>query len=228
MKRLEAVDLVKRYGVGDSSVSAVDGVSLSVSAGESLAVTGASGSGKSTLLSLLAALERPDSGAVRVEGQDLGPLSETALAAFRGRKLGIVFQSFRLLPHLTALENVRVPLDLAGLPRADQQAREWLDKVGLGARAGHLPAQLSGGEQQRVALARALAPQPAVLLADEPTGNLDTKNGAIVEKLLFDLSKKQKTALLIVTHDAKLARKADRVLPMKDGRLAKVPARRRQ
>jgi putative ABC transport system ATP-binding protein len=225
--RLEARALTKRFDSGASQVLAVDGVDLTLAAGERVAVTGASGSGKSTLLSLLAALERPDSGEVLLEGTALGPLGESALARLRGRRIGIVFQSFRLLPQLSALENVRVPLELAGLPGADAEARDWLERVGLGARAAHLPAQLSGGEQQRVALARALAPRPAVLLADEPTGNLDSRNGALIESLLLKLSRDNGASLLIVTHDARLASKTDRVLPMKDGRIQAAPRRRK-
>lgn len=220
MIRLQAHSLSKRFASGEAKVSAVAGVSLEVQAGKSLAITGTSGSGKSTLLSLLAGLERPDSGRVLVEGQDLTAMSEAELSLFRGRRMGIVFQSFRLLPQLTALENVRLPLDLADLPDADQRARQWLAEVGLEGRGSHLPSQLSGGEQQRVALARALVVEPAVLLADEPTGNLDTKNGALVEKLLFRMAKKQGAALILVTHDARLARRANRALAMKDGSLA--------
>jgi putative ABC transport system ATP-binding protein len=220
--RLQAEGLSKRFTTGHSKVSAVSQVSLSVKAGETLAITGASGSGKSTLLSLLAGLERPDSGKVKVEGQDLTVMSEAQLALFRGRRMGIVFQSFRLLPQLSALENVRIPLDLAGIGRADERAAHWLAEVGLHGRGLHLPGQLSGGEQQRVALARALAIEPAVLLADEPTGNLDTKNGALVEKLLFKMAKAQGAALILVTHDAKLARRAHRILPMKDGKLGRA------
>jgi putative ABC transport system ATP-binding protein len=219
--RLRAESLSKRFKSGESPVSAVVDVSLTVQAGESLAITGASGSGKSTLLSLLAGLERPDLGRVLVEGQDLTAMDESQLALFRGRRMGIVFQSFRLLPQLSALENVRLPLDLAGSEKADERAQRWLEEVGLQGRGTHLPAQLSGGEQQRTALARALAVEPAVLLADEPTGNLDTKNGALVEKLIFQMAKAQGAALILVTHDARLARKAHRVLAMKDGKLAK-------
>lgn len=225
--RLRAQGLCKRFGAGESRVSAIEDVSLSLQPGERVAVTGASGSGKSTLLSLLAALERPDEGEVYLDGQALGPLNEGALAALRGRSMGIVFQSYRLLPHLSALENVRVPLELARRPDAEAQARAFLDRVGLTERAGHLPAQLSGGEQQRVALARALAPEPGLLLADEPTGNLDSKNGALVESLLLRLSREQGASLLIVTHDAHLARKTDRALRMKDGRLLGAAKARR-
>ena len=220
--RLQAIGLVKRFGLGQASIRAVDGVSLAVAAGERLAITGASGSGKSTLLSLLAVLERPDLGEVRLDGEPISTLAEAPLAALRGRRMGIVFQSFRLLPQLSALENVRLPLDLAGLGQAAAQAQaaRWLERVGLAGRAGHKPSELSGGEQQRVALARALAPEPGLLLADEPSGNLDSKNGALVGSLLFGLAREQGAALVLVTHDAALARKADRVLAMKDGRLA--------
>ncbi len=221
MNRLQAESLSKRFSSGEAKVAAVSEVSLGVKAGESLAITGASGSGKSTLLALLAGLERPDSGRVLVEGQDLTAMDEARLALFRGRRMGIVFQSFRLLPQLTALENVSLPLDLADAKDAAKRAEHWLAKVGLQGRGKHLPSQLSGGEQQRVALARALAIEPAVLLADEPTGNLDTKNGALVEKLIFQQAKEQGAALILVTHDARLARKAQRVLAMKDGKLTK-------
>jgi putative ABC transport system ATP-binding protein len=220
--RLHAQGLSKGFASGTAKVSAVSQVSLSVKAGESLAITGASGSGKSTLLSLLAGLERPDHGKVIVEGEDLTAMSEAQLALFRGRRMGIVFQSFRLLPQLSALENVRLPLDLAGVEAAEARALHWLAQVGLQDRAAHLPSQLSGGEQQRVALARALAVEPAVLLADEPTGNLDTKNGALVQSLIFGQAKALGAALILVTHDARLARKAHRVLAMKDGRMAKA------
>lgn len=221
MIRLQAQHLSKRFSSGSSNVAAVSDVSLTLQAGETLAITGASGSGKSTLLSLLAGLEHPDSGSVTVEGNNLTSMNETQLAVFRGQRMGIVFQSFRLLPQLSALENVRIPLDLAGLDRANERALHWLAEVGMQARAQHLPSQLSGGEQQRIALARALVVEPAVLLADEPTGNLDSKNGSLVEKLLFKMAKAQKTALILVTHDARLARKANRMLPMKDGKLAR-------
>lgn len=219
MKRLEALSLTKYFGPPSARVLAVDGVTLGLEAGERVAIMGASGSGKSTLLSLLALLERPDQGQVLLEGRRLDVLGEAPLAALRGRKIGIVFQSFRLLPHLSALENVRVPLDLAGVPDADSKALAWLQRVGLQERMGHLPSQLSGGEQQRVALARALVHEPAVVLADEPSGNLDSTNGAQVADLLFGLSREQGASLLLVTHDAALASRADRVLPMKDGRL---------
>jgi putative ABC transport system ATP-binding protein len=219
MRRLEALGLSKAFGPDSARVLAVDGVSLSLDAGERVAITGASGSGKSTLLALLALLERPDQGQVLLDGRRLDRLPEGPLAALRGRGMGIVFQSFRLLAHLNALENVRVPLDLAGIADADAKARDWLERVGLKDRAGHYPAQLSGGEQQRVALARALVHAPAVILADEPSGNLDSANGARVADLLFGLAREQGASLLLVTHDAALASRADRLLAMKDGRL---------
>ena len=224
MMRLKATDLSKGYGSGQSRVLAVDGVSLEVAAGERLALTGASGSGKSTLLSLLAVLERPDAGSVSLDGETISTLPEAPLAALRGGRIGIVFQSFRLLPQLTALENVRLPLDLAGATDAGPRALRWLERVGLKARGSHLPGELSGGEQQRAALARALVSQPGLILADEPTGNLDSRNGALVGGLLFGLAREQGAALVLVTHETALARKADRVIVMKDGR---VPGRRR-
>jgi putative ABC transport system ATP-binding protein len=220
--RLQAQSLSKRFQSGLSAVPAVVDASLGVKAGESLAITGASGSGKSTLLSLLAGLERPDEGRVLVEGEELTAMDESALALFRGRRMGIIFQSFRLLPQLSALENIRLPLDLAHAEGAQERALQWLEEVGLQDRGAHLPSQLSGGEQQRVALARALVVKPAVLLADEPTGNLDTKNGAMVERLIFQMAKAQGAALVLVTHDARLARKAHRALAMKDGKLARA------
>jgi putative ABC transport system ATP-binding protein len=212
---LETRGLSKRFG----DLTVLHEVSLKVARGESLAVMGPSGSGKSTLLGLLAGLEAPSAGSVLVEGTDITGMDEERLAAFRGRRMGFIFQSYRLLPTLSALENVRVPLDLAGDRRAEEKARAWLDKVGLAPRLKHLPGQLSGGEQQRVALARALAPEPAILLADEPTGNLDSRNGALVEDLLFGLVKSSGASMVLVTHDARVARKARRVVHFKDGRV---------
>jgi putative ABC transport system ATP-binding protein len=208
--------LGKRFG----ALRVLEGVSIRVSRGESVAVTGPSGSGKSTLLGLLAGLEEPSEGEVFLEGQSITAMDEERLAAFRGKHIGFVFQSFRLLPTLSALENVRVPLDLAGRKGSGDLAMEWLRRVGLEKRSAHLPGQLSGGEQQRVALARALAPKPSVLLADEPTGNLDSKTGAEMKALLFSLVKKSGSALVLVTHDLALARSADRVIRFKDGRIA--------
>jgi putative ABC transport system ATP-binding protein len=212
---LQTRDLGMRFG----SLSVLSGVNLKVARGESLAVTGPSGSGKSTLLGLLAGLEAPSSGSVWLEGENISVMEEERLAAFRGRHIGFVFQSYRLLPTLSALENVRVPLDLAGAGDSEAQSLAWLDRVGLSERAHHLPGQLSGGEQQRVALARALAPRPSLILADEPTGNLDTKNGAAMQALLFALLKSSGASMVMVTHDPALARAADRVIRFKDGKI---------
>jgi putative ABC transport system ATP-binding protein len=212
---LETRKLSKRF----ANLKVLENINLKVHQGERLAITGPSGSGKSTLLGILAGLEAPSEGEVLVEGQALGPLNEEALAAFRGRRIGFVFQSFRLLPTLSAVENVRVPLELAGRRDAEAVAVTWLERVGLKDRLTHLPAQLSGGEQQRVALARAMAPEPAIILADEPTGNLDSKHGKLMKELLFGLLRRQKATLVLVTHDEKLAREMDRILRMQDGRI---------
>jgi len=199
-------------------------ISLSVAPGERLGLTGPSGSGKSSLLMLMGGLERATAGEIHVAGQALGPLSEDALARFRRDRLSVVFQSFHLIPTMTALENVATPLELAGHKDAFPRAREALAEVGLAARAGHYPAELSGGEQQRVALARAIVPRPALLLADEPTGNLDSATGAKIIELLFDLSARHGTTLVLVTHDATLAARCGRVVHLVDGRLAAADA----
>ena len=218
---LRAESLVKQFGRGAAAVRAVDAVSLSVAPGECVAVTGSSGCGKSTLLGLLAGLERADAGEVWWGDDAIAGLDEAALARLRGHRVGLVFQSYRLLPHLSALDNVALPLELAGRADARVRAMEALDQIDLGGRAAHRPAELSGGEQQRVALARALVAQPAVLLADEPTGSLDSRNGKRLGALLLAAARRHKTALLLVTHDPALARLADRALPMKDGRLGR-------
>jgi putative ABC transport system ATP-binding protein len=208
--------------VGERSPDALDivrGMSLAVAAGESVGIVGPSGSGKTSLLMLLAGLERPTRGHVLVDGIDLASLDEDERARFRGRRIGIVFQSFHLIPTMTALENVAVPLELAGREGAFETAEAALRQVGLGHRLGHLPGQLSGGEQQRVALARAFAPRPALLLADEPTGNLDVRTGESVQALLFELQRLQGTALLLITHDPALAARCDRQLVVLDGQL---------
>jgi putative ABC transport system ATP-binding protein len=215
--RLEAVDL--SLGEGASRVHILRGLSLDVARGEAVGLVGPSGSGKSTLLMTLAGLERVDSGRVQIDGEDLGALNEDELARFRGRRIGIVFQSFHLIPTMTALENVAVPLELAGVSRAFETAKAELDAVGLGARLGHYPAQLSGGEQQRVALARALAPSPAILVADEPTGNLDEGTGGQIVDLLFALKRERGATLVLVTHDMNLARKCDRMVRIRAGRI---------
>ena len=203
----------------------LSGVSLSVGRGESVAVVGASGSGKSTLLGLLAGLDVPTSGRVRIMDEDLSCMDEDARAALRGRLIGFVFQSFQLLPALTALENVMLPLELADRADAREVATHWLSRVGLAARASHYPRQLSGGEQQRVALARAFAPAPALLLADEPTGNLDAATGAAVIDQMFTLNRESGTTLLLVTHDEALARRCTRTLRMRAGTLGEAGMR---
>ena len=218
---LEVAHISKRYAVEAGELTVLDDVSFRVTAGERVAIVGPSGSGKSTLLGLMAGLDTPSAGSIAVEGSDLASLSSSALAAFRGARMGFVFQSYRLLPTLTAIENVRVPLELAGLRDADATARRWLERVGLGARAAHLPGRLSGGEQQRVALARALAPSPALLFADEPTGNLDSRTGGAMTDLLFQLVAEHRATLVLVTHDQALAARAGRIIELRDGRLVR-------
>jgi putative ABC transport system ATP-binding protein len=200
-------------------VDVLKGVTLSVAKGESVGLVGPSGSGKSSLLMLMGGLERATSGTVTALGQDLGAMDEDALARFRRGNMGIVFQSFHLIPTMTALENVAIPLELAGVPDAFARARAELEAMGLGARVGHYPAQLSGGEQQRVALARAAAPRPAILLADEPTGNLDGVTGATIIELLFGLRDRHGATLILVTHAPELAARCDRVVRLLDGRI---------
>ncbi len=199
-------------------VPVLRGVDLAVAAGEAVAVVGRSGAGKSTLLAVVAGIERPDRGLVRVAGVDLATLDEDALARFRRRHVGLLFQNFHLIDGLTAEENVALPLELEGRDDARRRARDLLGEVGLADRTRHRPAQLSGGEQQRVALARALALDPPLVLADEPTGNLDEETGARVLDLLFDLRARRGTALVLVTHDRELARRCDRVVRLEAGR----------
>ncbi len=217
---LEVRGLGRRVRGDDGAELAIlDDVSFDIRPGEAVAIVGASGSGKSTLLGLLAGLDQPSSGSVRLRGQDLFSLTEDGRAALRGEALGFVFQSFQLLPALTALENVMLPLELAGRPDARTEAEHWLDRVGLGKRKGHYPRQLSGGEQQRVAVARAFAPRPALVLADEPTGNLDATTGQAIIELMFALNAQSATTLVLVTHDSGLAGRCDRVLSLGAGRL---------
>jgi len=197
----------------------LSGVSFEVDSGEAVAIVGVSGSGKSTLLGLLAGLDTPSSGAVRIDGHDLNALDEDGRAALRGRMIGFVFQSFQLLPAMTALENVMLPLELAGAEGAEDAARAMLARVGLADRAHHYPKQLSGGEQQRVAIARAFVKRPRLLFADEPTGNLDSETGAQVIDLLFELNRESGATLLLVTHDEALTRRCSRVLRLAAGRL---------
>jgi putative ABC transport system ATP-binding protein len=206
-------------GDGASSVHVLKSVSLEIAAGEPVGVVGPSGSGKSTLLMVTAGLERVDSGMVTVAGTRLDTMSEDEVAAFRGRTIGIVFQSFHLIPNMTALENVAVPLELAGRSDAFAVARRELEAVGLGERLSHYPGALSGGEQQRVAIARALAPDPRILIADEPTGNLDQKTGRQVADLLFAKQRERNMTLLLVTHDPALAERCGRQVRMRSGRI---------
>lgn len=210
-------------GHGASRVHILKGVDLAITAGQSVGIVGPSGSGKSTLLMVMAGLERSDSGRVVVAGADLGALDESALARFRGRKIGIVFQSFHLIPTMTALENVAVPLELQGADAPFRTAETELATVGLGGRTGHYPAELSGGEQQRVAIARALATNPAILIADEPTGNLDEATGRQIADLMFETAAARGTTLVLVSHDADLAARCDRVIEMHSGTIGAQP-----
>ncbi|MDO9451001.1 MAG: ABC transporter ATP-binding protein [Rugosibacter sp.] len=204
---------------GMSTLSILHDISFTVEAGEAVAIVGASGSGKSTLLGLMAGLDVPTAGSVRLLDEDIGALDEDARAALRGRVLGFVFQSFQLLPALTALENAMLPLELAGQSDARAQAEAMLVRVGLGARLAHYPKHLSGGEQQRVALARAFAMRPQLLLADEPTGNLDAATGAQIIDLMFAMNAEAGTTLVLVTHDSQLAERCGRTLRLAEGRL---------
>jgi len=216
---LKAENLSKQVSSPEGALTIVDDVSLEIRAGESVAVSGPSGAGKSTLLALLAGLDLPTRGRVLLEGQDLTALDEDGRARLRAQRVGFVFQAFHLIPALTALENVMLPLELAGRADARRAAAETLDDVGLKERTGHYPRQLSGGEQQRVAIARAFVTRPAVLFADEPTGNLDTTTGARVGELLFELNAHAHTTLVLVTHDRELAARCARVLRMEAGRV---------
>ncbi|AWZ21253.1 putative transporter subunit: ATP-binding component of ABC superfamily [Roseovarius sp. EC-HK134] len=200
-------------------VRILHGISLDVHKGETLGLIGPSGSGKSSLLMLMGGLERATSGRITALGQDLSAMNEDQLARLRRENFGVVFQSFHLIPTMTALENVATPLELSGVADAHGRAQEELSTVGLAARAGHYPSQLSGGEQQRVALARAAAPRPAIILADEPTGNLDSTTGASIIDLLFGLRDRHGATLVLVTHDPELAARCDRVISLRDGRV---------
>jgi len=209
-----------RLGSGAAEVHALRGISLSVPRGSSVSLVGPSGSGKSTLLMVMAGLERPSAGRIVVAGESLTLRDEDWLARLRGREIGIVFQSFHLIPNMTALENVAVPLELAGAADAFARAERELAAIGLDDRLAHYPAQLSGGEQQRVAIARALAPGPSILLADEPTGNLDAANGAMIANLLFQAQRERGTTLVLVTHDLALAARSGRMVHLHSGRIA--------
>ncbi len=214
---LHDVDL--SLGRGAARVHILKGISLGIGRGEAVGLVGPSGSGKSTLLMTMAGLERPDTGRVVVDGTDLSGLDEDGLARFRGRRIGIVFQAFNLIPTMTALENVALPLELAGEADAFRRAEAEMRLVGLGERLHHYPAQLSGGEQQRVAIARAIVPSPAILVADEPTGNLDETTGESIVDLLFALKRDRGATLVLITHDLNLARRCDRMVRLRSGRV---------
>ncbi len=216
--------LSMHYMMGAARIDVLRGVDLHIAAGQSVAIAGPSGSGKTSLLLLLAGLERPGAGSVRVDGVDLDALDRDALADLRRDRIGIVFQSFHLLPSLNALDNVALPLQIAGRTDAYPKAREQLRRVGLAPRMDHYPSQLSGGEQQRVAIARALVHSPGLLLADEPTGNLDDHTGEVIRDLLFELNHDAGTTLVLVTHDLAFAARCDRVLQLHDGRLHETTA----
>ncbi len=217
-----ARDLTKVYVMGDNEVRALDGVSFTVHPGEYVAVIGPSGSGKSTLMNILGGLDRPDGGSYVFEGEDVERMDDDALASFRNRKIGFVFQSFQLLPRLNAQANVELPMIYGGIAKAQrsERAKRLLDMVGLGARGDHRPTQLSGGQQQRVALARALVTEPSLLLADEPTGALDSRTGAEVLGIFDDLNK-QGVTIVVVTHDHDVAAHARRVIEMRDGKIVR-------
>ena len=226
---IEAEDVRRKYSLGGAEVAALNGVSLRIAAGEYVAITGPSGSGKSTLMHLLGCLDRPTSGVLRIGGRDISKLGDTELAELRNTMIGFVFQSFQLLPRATAVDNVALPLVYRGVGRAERRRRAVaaLESVNLGHRLGHRPLQLSGGEQQRVAIARALVGEPPVLLADEPTGNLDTANGAEVMTILEKLNTERAVAVVLVTHEAEIADRAGRLIRVRDGLIVEDRARQR-
>ncbi|WP_316858429.1 ABC transporter ATP-binding protein [uncultured Cohaesibacter sp.] len=216
-------DVYLSLGLGQSRVDILRGIDLDIERGQSVGLVGPSGSGKSTLLMVMAGLERADRGQVLVERNDLLGMNEDDLARFRGARIGIIFQSFHLVPTMTALENTAIPLELAGQRDAFEIAKGELEAVGLGHRTHHYPAELSGGEQQRVAIARALAPRPSILIADEPTGNLDSDTGREISDLMFRLHKERAMTLMLVTHDANLADRCERVVRLRSGQLVESP-----
>jgi len=216
---IKAENLLKRVPMAGTELEILKGITLEIKSGESVAIVGASGSGKSTLLGLLAGLDEASAGRVVIDGTDLGELDEDGRALFRGKYIGFVFQSFQLLPALTALENVMLPLELQGQDNAREQAEHFLQRVELGPRMSHYPRQMSGGEQQRVAIARAFATKPSILFADEPTGNLDTRTGTHIVDLLFELNREEGTTLILVTHDQGLADRCERRLCLDAGAL---------
>lgn len=220
---LTAAHLTKQYrSANGQSLTVLDNVSFELAAGDTFAIVGPSGSGKTTLLGLCAGLDRATSGSISLNNIQLDDLSEDERAEVRNRYVGFVFQNFQLIPTLTALENVMVPLELRGDPDAETTARHWLEKVGLGSRLDHYPAQLSGGEQQRVCIARAFSNNPKILFADEPTGNLDADNAAGIVDLIFDLNRTAGTTLVLVTHDLELAKRTKRILKLKGGKIESV------
>ncbi|MDQ3584653.1 MAG: ABC transporter ATP-binding protein [Acidobacteriota bacterium] len=217
---IELYKVSKIVPSGDEQLTILHELDLTIPNGQFVSITGPSGSGKSTLLGLVAGLDAPTAGDIRIDGESITRMNEDDLASLRGRKIGIVFQSFHLIPSLTALENVLVPLEIAGVAAAKERARQLLEDVDLTARAHHYPSQLSGGEQQRVSIARAFSNNPSILLADEPTGNLDSRNGRHVFDLMLELNRRHGATLLLVTHDRDLAAQADRLIDLKDGRVA--------
>ncbi|MCO7190578.1 ABC transporter ATP-binding protein [Pseudoalteromonas rubra] len=219
---IQVKELGKTVSTFEGDLTILSDINFSVKSGESVAVVGTSGSGKSTLLSLLAGLDIASKGEVYLDGEALHQLNEEQRARLRAEKVGFVFQSFMLVQSLTALENVMLPAELAGEKNAREQAQALLEKVGLAHRVGHYPSQLSGGEQQRVAIARAFIGTPKILFADEPSANLDSKNGHLIESLLFDLNKQHGTTLILVTHDEDLAKQCDRIIHIEGGQLAKI------
>ena len=219
VKAVDVQSLHIELGRDASRVHVLKGIDLAINQGEAVGLVGPSGSGKSTLLMAMAGLERAGSGRIKIADQDITAMSEDALAQFRGRQIGIVFQSFHLIETMTALENVAVPLELAGHRDPFQRAQKELEAVGLKDRLSHYPSELSGGEQQRVAIARALAPDPTLLLADEPTGNLDATNGDTIVELLFALKRERNMTLVLVTHDLRLAARCDRTIQLNSGRI---------
>lgn len=220
---IKAQDIRKRVDVKGQPLEILRGLDLEIKQGESLAIVGRSGSGKTTLLGLLAGLDQASAGTIELMGQELGAMTEDERADLRARHVGFVFQSFHLLPALTALENVMLPIELKGHQQAEDQARSFLSYLGLEDRLGHYPSQLSGGEQQRVALARAFACQPAILFADEPTGNLDTETGSQIIDAMFELNQQENTTLIMVTHDVELAARCDRTIHITEGHLLDSP-----
>jgi putative ABC transport system ATP-binding protein len=216
---IQISNVTKTVQSGEDELTILDNVSATIPDGQFVAITGASGSGKSTLLGLIAGLDSVTSGCIEIDGDEITALNEDRLASIRSRKIGFVFQSFHLIPSLTAFENVLIPMEILGLPDAKRRAGELLEEVGLTNRGHHYPAELSGGEQQRVAIARAFANQPSILLADEPTGNLDSKNGHHIFELMTNLHKLHNVTLVLVTHDHALADQADRQIVLMDGRV---------